>query len=87
MPKPAWFVAPAIHGIDFPFGGHKQPGMGVENGAEGLAEFTNTKTLMFKNYRGCAPARRGMWWSASGFRAGSRRDPRSVWPTATTRYA
>jgi hypothetical protein len=38
-------------------------------------------------YRGCAPARRGMWWSASGFRAGSRRDPRSVWPTATTRYA
>jgi transposase len=37
--------------------------------------------------RGCAPARRGMRWSASCFRAGSRRDPRSAWPTAATRYA
>ena len=26
-------------------------------------------------------------WSASGSRAGSRRDPRSDWPTAATRYA
>ena len=43
-----WVNEIHVHGIDIPFGGHKQSGMGVENGAEGLAEFTNTKTLMFK---------------------------------------
>ncbi|WP_260927585.1 aldehyde dehydrogenase family protein [Novosphingobium sp. 9] len=42
-----WVNEIHIHGIDIPFGGHKQSGMGVENGAEGLAEFTNTKTYMF----------------------------------------
>ncbi|WBO20739.1 aldehyde dehydrogenase family protein [Sphingomonas abietis] len=42
-----WVNEIHIHGIDIPFGGHKQSGMGVENGHEGLAEFTNTKTLMF----------------------------------------
>ena len=42
-----WVNEIHIHGIDIPFGGHKQSGMGVENGREGLAEFTNTKTLMF----------------------------------------
>ena len=43
-----WVNEIHVHGIDIPFGGHKQYGMGVENGAEGLSEFTNTKTLMFK---------------------------------------
>lgn len=42
-----WVNEIHIHGIDIPFGGHKQSGMGVENGTEGLQEFTNTKTLMF----------------------------------------
>jgi len=43
-----WVNEIHIHGIDIPFGGHKQSGMGVENGHEGLAEYTNTKTYMFK---------------------------------------
>ncbi|WP_207005458.1 aldehyde dehydrogenase family protein [Trinickia mobilis] len=43
-----WVNEIHIHGIDIPFGGHKQSGMGVENGHEGLCEFTNTKTLMLK---------------------------------------
>lgn len=30
------------------FGGHKQSGLGVEGGAEGLAEYTNTQTLVRK---------------------------------------
>jgi acyl-CoA reductase-like NAD-dependent aldehyde dehydrogenase len=42
-----WVNEIHIHGVDIPFGGHKQSGMGVENGREGLAEFTNTKTYMF----------------------------------------
>ncbi len=43
-----WVNEIHVHGIDIPFGGHKESGMGVENGPEGLAEFTNTKTLMFR---------------------------------------
>ncbi|AZC01481.1 aldehyde dehydrogenase family protein [Acinetobacter pittii] len=42
-----WVNEIHIHGIDIPFGGHKLSGMGVENGEEGLAGFTNTKTYMF----------------------------------------
>ncbi len=42
-----WVNEIHIHGVDIPFGGHKQSGMGVENGEEGLKEFTNTKTYMF----------------------------------------
>ncbi len=42
-----WVNEIHIHGIDIPFGGHKQSGMGVENGREGLEEFTNAKTYMF----------------------------------------
>jgi acyl-CoA reductase-like NAD-dependent aldehyde dehydrogenase len=42
-----WVNEIHVHGIDIPFGGHKQSGMGVENGHEGLTEFTNTQTLMF----------------------------------------
>ncbi len=43
-----WVNEIHIHGIDIPFGGHKQSGMGVENGREGLEEFTNAKTYMFR---------------------------------------
>ena len=43
-----WVNEIHIHGLEIPFGGHKQSGLGVENGAEGLAEFTNSKTLMFR---------------------------------------
>ncbi|MEM9224012.1 MAG: aldehyde dehydrogenase family protein, partial [Pseudomonadota bacterium] len=42
-----WVNEIHIHGIDIPFGGVKQSGMGVENGREGLQEFTNTKSFMF----------------------------------------
>ena len=41
-----WVNEIHIHGVDLPFGGYKQSGMGVENGHEGLIEFTNTQTLM-----------------------------------------
>ncbi len=43
-----WVNEIHIHGIDIPFGGHKLSGMGVENGHEGLCEFTNTKSYMFR---------------------------------------
>lgn len=43
-----WVNEIHIHGIDIPFGGHKQSGLGVENGREGLEEFTNAKTYMFR---------------------------------------
>jgi len=43
-----WVNEIHIHGIDIPFGGHKQSGMGVENGHEGLCGFTNSKSYMFK---------------------------------------
>ena len=43
-----WVNEIHIHGVDIPFGGHKQSGLGVENGQDGLKGFTNTKTLMFK---------------------------------------
>lgn len=32
-----------------PFGGHKQSGVGVEHGREGLLEFTNTQTMTSRN--------------------------------------
>lgn len=33
---------------DFPFGGHKQSGLGVENGIEGLLAYTQTQTLVLR---------------------------------------
>jgi len=43
-----WVNEIHIHGVTIPFGGHKLSGMGVENGLDGLSEFTNIKTYMFK---------------------------------------
>jgi acyl-CoA reductase-like NAD-dependent aldehyde dehydrogenase len=43
-----WVNEIHIHGIDVPFGGHKQSGLGVENGRGGLICFANSKTYMFK---------------------------------------
>ncbi|PWE53367.1 aldehyde dehydrogenase [Metarhizobium album] len=43
-----WVNEIQVHGVTLPLAGHKQSGMGAENGEEGLCEFTNTKTLMFK---------------------------------------
>ncbi|MNP49610.1 NAD/NADP-dependent betaine aldehyde dehydrogenase [compost metagenome] len=33
-------------GVDVPFGGHKQSGLGTENGHEGRLHFTNPKTVL-----------------------------------------
>lgn len=50
-----WVNEIHVHGIDIPFGGHKQSGMGVER-LEGLTEFTSTQTLMYsKNPKLHAP--------------------------------
>jgi hypothetical protein len=34
-------------GVDTPFSGHKESGMSVESGHEGLLEFTNSRTYTF----------------------------------------
>ncbi|WP_375188132.1 aldehyde dehydrogenase family protein [Sphingobium yanoikuyae] len=39
----AQYVAPWL-----PFGGHKQSGIGIENGVEGLMEYTNAQTIMVR---------------------------------------
>lgn len=41
-----WINEGQNHPLKAPFGGHKQSGLGVEHGAEGLAAYTNSKTLM-----------------------------------------
>ncbi|AMV48447.1 aldehyde dehydrogenase family protein [Paraburkholderia caribensis] len=43
-----WVNEIHIHGVDMPFGGHKQSGMGTEHGNEGRQLFTNPKTVMIK---------------------------------------
>jgi acyl-CoA reductase-like NAD-dependent aldehyde dehydrogenase len=43
-----WVNEIHVLGVDFPFGGHKQSGMGVESGREGLLEYTNSKTYLFR---------------------------------------
>ncbi|WP_338937339.1 aldehyde dehydrogenase family protein [Paraburkholderia sp. 22B1P] len=35
-------------GVDIPFGGHKQSGLGTEHGAEGRQLFTNPKTVLIR---------------------------------------
>ncbi|THF65200.1 aldehyde dehydrogenase family protein [Pseudothauera rhizosphaerae] len=41
-----WINEVYVHGVDFPFGGHKLSGLGVEHGAEGLAAYANLKIRM-----------------------------------------
>ncbi|GMX61120.1 aldehyde dehydrogenase family protein [Paenibacillus elgii] len=41
-----WINEIHVFSPSFPFGGHKQSGMGVENSLDGLAEYTNSKTIM-----------------------------------------
>ncbi|PMR75389.1 aldehyde dehydrogenase family protein [Billgrantia endophytica] len=41
-----WINEVYVHGVDFPFGGHKLSGLGVEHGAEGLAAYVNLKIRM-----------------------------------------
>lgn len=41
---------------DIPFGGHKQSGLGIENGLHGLAEYTNLQTILIQNEQSLARA-------------------------------
>ncbi|ENO88510.1 aldehyde dehydrogenase family protein [Thauera linaloolentis] len=41
-----WINEVYVHGVDFPFGGHKLSGLGVEHGAEGLAAYADVRVFM-----------------------------------------
>lgn len=43
-----WINESQVMQPDFPFGGHKESGIGVEHGKSGLAAFTNSRTVMIK---------------------------------------
>jgi acyl-CoA reductase-like NAD-dependent aldehyde dehydrogenase len=43
-----WINEAQVLSPKFPFGGHKESGIGVEFSLDGLAEFTNIKTIMVK---------------------------------------
>ncbi len=43
-----WVNEIHTQGIDIPFGGHKQSGLGTEHGTEGRALFTNPKTVLIR---------------------------------------
>ncbi|WP_211747472.1 aldehyde dehydrogenase family protein [Paenibacillus sp. Marseille-Q4541] len=43
-----WINEAQVMQPDFPFGGHKESGIGVEHGRAGLAAFTNSRTVMMK---------------------------------------
>ncbi|PWA07057.1 hypothetical protein DCC39_16975 [Pueribacillus theae] len=43
-----WINEAHVLSPKFPFGGHKQSGIGVEHSRDGLAEYTNTKVVMIK---------------------------------------
>jgi acyl-CoA reductase-like NAD-dependent aldehyde dehydrogenase len=43
-----WINQAHVFSPGFAFGGHKQSGLGIENSLHGLAEYTNTQTLMRK---------------------------------------
>ncbi|MBS4189751.1 aldehyde dehydrogenase family protein [Bacillus sp. FJAT-49705] len=41
-----WINEVHVFSPSIPFGGHKQSGIGIENSLDGLAEYTNSKTIM-----------------------------------------
>jgi acyl-CoA reductase-like NAD-dependent aldehyde dehydrogenase len=43
-----WVNEIHTQGVDIPFGGHKQSGMGTEHGSEGRQLFTNPKTVLIR---------------------------------------
>lgn len=43
-----WINEAQVLSPHFPFGGHKESGIGVEHSLDGLAEYTNSKTIMIK---------------------------------------
>ena len=43
-----WVNEIHTQGVDIPFGGHKQSGLGTEHGAEGRGLFTNPKTVLIR---------------------------------------
>jgi acyl-CoA reductase-like NAD-dependent aldehyde dehydrogenase len=43
-----WVNEIHTQGVDIPFGGHKQSGIGTEQGHEGRLLFTNPKTVLIK---------------------------------------
>lgn len=46
-----WINEIHIFSPSIPFGGHKQSGIGIENSLDGLAEYTNSKTIMVNKKR------------------------------------
>ena len=43
-----WVSEIQTQGVDIPFGGHKQLGLGTEHGDEGRRLFTNPKTILIR---------------------------------------
>lgn len=43
-----WVNEIQTQGVDIPFGGHKQSGLGTEHGDEGRKLFTNPKTVVIR---------------------------------------
>ncbi len=46
-----WINEVSVLSPHYPFGGHKESGLGVENSLDGLAEYTNSKTIMVNKKR------------------------------------
>jgi acyl-CoA reductase-like NAD-dependent aldehyde dehydrogenase len=45
-----WINVAQVLSPHFPFGGHKESGIGVEHSLDGIAEYTNSKTIMVKKF-------------------------------------
>jgi acyl-CoA reductase-like NAD-dependent aldehyde dehydrogenase len=41
-----WINEVSVLSPHYPFGGHKESGLGIEHSLDGLAEYTNSKTIM-----------------------------------------